>query len=190
MGMATRTGGTRDRMIVGATALMRSHGFTATSLKDVWEQTGAPRGSVYFHFPGGKEELGLEVIRAALSTLLTWTEAAERNSRSAPEFVRSLAGELARFLEDSGFEQGCPIAAIAIESPPEYSALRSAADDAFAAWSERIAAALVGYGVAGETATASAKGIASALEGGVLVSKAGRSTEALRLTGDLVARAL
>jgi TetR/AcrR family transcriptional repressor of lmrAB and yxaGH operons len=62
MGKATDT---RARMIQGAKELIRKRGYAATSFKDIWEYTNTPRGSVYFHFPGGKEELADKHVPAA-----------------------------------------------------------------------------------------------------------------------------
>lgn len=184
--MAARTD-TRNRMIAGATALMRQRGFSATSFKDVWELSGTPRGSVYHHFPHGKEELGRAVIDDALGTLLRWTAEAQEENDSAASFVRGLAGKLAQFLTDSGYEQGCPIASIAIEAPTEFPGLRPSASDAFRRWTDRIAAALVGFGVQQRGAHDTAVATAAALEGAILVSKADGTTAALELTADLIA---
>ncbi len=180
---------TRIRMIEGATSLMRTHGFAATSFKDVWELTDTPRGSVYFHFPGGKEELGREVIRTALDTLLRWTAEAQSEADSAEAFVRLLAAKLADFLEASGYEQGCPIGAIAIEAPPA-SGLRPAASEAFQTWSDRIAAALVSYGTHKDVSNDIARSAVAAFEGAILVGKADQNRDALTRAGNLLAHAL
>src|SRR5215831_13088523 len=47
----------RTRMIEGAVHLLAQHGLQATSFSEVLEFTGAPRGSVYHHFPAGKDQL-------------------------------------------------------------------------------------------------------------------------------------
>jgi len=177
-------------MVEGATALMRTHGFTATSFKDVWERTGTPRGSVYFHFPDGKAELGAEVIRAALETLLRWTEDAEGEADSAAEFVQHLAAKPAEFLESTDGEQGCPIAAIAIERPVGFPGLGDAAKEAFAAWSARVAEGFERFGVPRAASGELAVATVSALEGAIVLSKADGSTRALELAAELVVRAL
>ena len=186
--MAVRSD-TRIRMIEGATSLMRTHGFAATSFKDVWELTDTPRGSVYFHFPGGKEELGREVIRNACDTLLTWTAEAQAEADSAAAFLHRLAAKVADFLEGSGYEQGCPIAAIAIEAPPE-SALRKAASAAFQSWGDRIATVLVTYGVPQDRSVEIARSTVASLEGAILVSKADQNREAITRAASLLAQAM
>src|SRR5690606_33840857 len=143
-----------------------------TSFKDVWESTGTPRGSVYFHFPDGKAALGLEVIRSALHTLLAWTDEARVESGSAVDFVERLAEKPAGFLERTGYEQGCPIAAIAIEQPSGHPERREAASHAFSAWSARIAEASARFGVPESDCPDLALATASALEGAIAISKA------------------
>src|SRR5271155_943788 len=51
----------KERMVVAARRLFREHGYLGTALSDVVTESAAPRGSIYFHFPGGKEELATEV---------------------------------------------------------------------------------------------------------------------------------
>jgi TetR/AcrR family transcriptional repressor of lmrAB and yxaGH operons len=127
LGMS-KTNDTRERMIAGACTLMRRHGFRATSFKDVWEFTGTPRGSVYFHFPDGKHQLGLDVIDNAVGTLLQWTDRAAARSTDTADFVVALGDQLADFLASTGYDEGCPIAAVAIEMSPSSPALREAAN--------------------------------------------------------------
>ncbi len=104
-------------------------------------------------------------------------------------FVHLLVAKIADFLEASGYEQGCPIGAIAIEAP-SASGLRQATSDAFGTWSDHIAAALVSYRIPQQVAKELAPSAASALQGAIIVSKADQSTVALRRTANLLAAAL
>ncbi len=56
---------TRTRMIISATELFRENGYSGTGFRDVVAHSGAPRGSIYHHFPGGKTELAEEAVRLA-----------------------------------------------------------------------------------------------------------------------------
>ena len=64
----------KDRMIAAARRLFREHGYLANAPSDVVTESAAPRGSVYFHFPGGKEELATEValIHVAAQETRLW----------------------------------------------------------------------------------------------------------------------
>src|ERR1700754_4254703 len=61
MGDMPKRSDSKDRMIAAARRLFRQHGYFGTALSDVVAESSAPRGSLYFHFPGGKEELATEV---------------------------------------------------------------------------------------------------------------------------------
>uniref|UniRef100_UPI001892272F TetR/AcrR family transcriptional regulator n=1 Tax=Catenulispora rubra TaxID=280293 RepID=UPI001892272F len=54
----------RQKMVQAAKQLMRERGYNATAFSDVLKLSGAPRGSVYFHFPGGKTELAIAAAGA------------------------------------------------------------------------------------------------------------------------------
>ena len=102
----------RERMIVSTALLVRERGARATSIDDVLAHSGAPRGSVYHHFPGGKEEL----ILAALD--LT----GQRHDRFVDRFRGTSAEEITagylelwrRILVRSRLESGCPILAVTV----------------------------------------------------------------------------
>ena len=71
-------GDTRDRLLAAAQRLFRKHGYHATGLSDILQAAQAPKGSLYHHFPGGKEAIGVcvvEKISSSLSDLLTQSRA-------------------------------------------------------------------------------------------------------------------
>src|ERR1700678_1253452 len=54
----------KQKMVQAARQLTRARGYGAAAFSDVLTASGAPRGSVYFHFPGGKAQLGMEAAEA------------------------------------------------------------------------------------------------------------------------------
>ena len=55
----------REKMVLGALRLLATNGLEGVSFSTVLELTGAPRGSIYHHFPEGKNQLiGLAIVRA------------------------------------------------------------------------------------------------------------------------------
>lgn len=174
-------------MLEGAAELVKWNGYNATSFKDVWEHTRTPRGSVYFHFPGGKEELGLEIVQGAARTLASAARAAGRDTRTPATFLRRLATQFADRLERSEYRDGCPLGAIALEMTSSSPALRAAADDAFAEWADAIAAELERKGVAPARARRTAEVAVSTLEGALLVSKTRGKRAPLERAGELLA---
>lgn len=182
-----RRGDTRDRMIEGARELMRLNGYAGTSFKDIWQHAGTPRGSVYFHFPNGKQELGLEVIAASGRDFVAVTRKAGAASRTRQEFIRELAKATADEIESEGFATGCPVVAISMEMANTSPALLSAAERAFASWRQAIAAELRGKGVGAALAADVATLLVSSLEGARLQSRTSASRDPLDRVGVMLA---
>ncbi|MCW2985941.1 MAG: Transcriptional regulator, TetR, partial [Conexibacter sp.] len=104
----------RDRMIASTTILIRERGVEATALSDVLEHSGAPRGSIYHHFPGGKGQLVEEATRVAGGA---FTDALVGALDAGDPLValRAFADAWLATLRESDFGAGCPIAAVAVE---------------------------------------------------------------------------
>lgn len=52
----------RERILQTATRLFHMNGYHATGLNQIIKESGAPKGSLYYHFPDGKEQLASEAI--------------------------------------------------------------------------------------------------------------------------------
>jgi len=171
----------RDAMIDSAIVLFRERGVAATSLRDVVEHAGAPRGSIYHHFPGGKAQLAEEATRRAGDFIgvvldrLTEDADPERAVQRFVDYWRSA-------LTSSDFGDGCPVAAAAV-SGAETESARDAAGRAFTSWERSLADALRRRGVPAERAESLAGLTVSAVEGAIIVARARRTDEPLRYVG-------
>jgi len=159
--------------------LLRRQGYAATGLSEIVERSGAPRGSLYFHFPGGKEELAVaamertgEQLRRAIATLMT-------APGGAGEAVSGLIGALAAGLAASDYRDGCPIATVTLETAGGSEVLRTTAAGIFDAWLGELEAALRRAGVEAGAAERRALLVLSAIEGALLLSRARRDTAPL-----------
>ena len=138
---------TRDRMVRGAAELLRQRGYSGTGFREVIEITGAPRGSIYHHFPDGKAQLAGEAVE--------YVGAIARDAISGPFDDADPIGALRTFValwrrdfERSGHRAGCPIAAVAVENHDEAPQLLDAAASAFEQWRIAFADCLRRAGVA------------------------------------------
>lgn len=160
-------------MIVSAALLVREKGARATSIDDVLQHSGAPRGSVYHHFPGGRDELLLEATRYAGGFVRAALEGGP-----AGDPLAALDAFLAGYrtsLIDHDFRPGCPVAAIAIEAPePGGEDLIGAAAEAFADWERAIAGWLTIAGVDATRAAELATVVLASLEGALILCRARR----------------
>src|SRR3954470_16570687 len=145
--MATRPqAGPRERMIESAVALFRERGVDGTSFADVIERSGAPRGSLYHWFPGGKAQLAEEATRYA-GDLIAGGLADALEEKDPVSAVRGFARLYRRFLRASDFEAGCPIVSATLEGDRSPGA-RDAAGAAFATWQGTLADGFTRHGAA------------------------------------------
>jgi AcrR family transcriptional regulator len=175
-------------MIESAALLMRERGVQATSFSEVLAHSGAPRGSIYHHFPGGKAQLVEEATRYAGD----FTAAGLAAAIGQDDPVAAVTGFIAmwrRILTRSDFAAGCPVVAVALEGDATPAA-REAAATAFSAWEALIADALVPHGVPRERADAIASLVIAAIEGGVVLARAQRSTAPLERVASELERLL
>jgi TetR/AcrR family transcriptional repressor of lmrAB and yxaGH operons len=170
---------TREKMVATAAQLLRRQGFHSTSLVQVVDEGGLPRGSIYHHFPGGKDQLAEEAITYAAAEvtqdLLKVSKAA-----SASKAIERYIQLLSERLEKSGYTEGCWYATTALEVAPNHDGLRKALEAEFTRWTAFISTALVSWGVSPKHAPGCAQLLVAAVEGGLLVARVRRDTAALR----------
>src|SRR5580692_9706310 len=97
-------GDARERMIKGAAQLLARRGLQATSFSEVLELTGAPRGSVYHHFPEGKDQLVASAVELAGTYALGILE--RKAGSSAVEITEHFLAMWRDVLVRSHFEAG------------------------------------------------------------------------------------
>jgi TetR/AcrR family transcriptional repressor of lmrAB and yxaGH operons len=166
-------------MIRTAGALFRRQGYDGTSVQEILERSGAPRGSLYFHFPGGKQELGAAAVSEAGLAIGQGIEVLLDSHEDVAEAVGAVVELIASDLERSDFRGGCPIAAVTHDTAAASAELRSACRDAFAHWQALLEARLRRAGFARAAARREALLILAAIEGGITLGRARRDTEAL-----------
>ncbi|MDP3811882.1 MAG: TetR/AcrR family transcriptional regulator [Hydrogenophaga sp.] len=177
----TPTPGTRERLIAAMTDALRRRGLHGIGLTELLAQAGAPKGVLYHHFPGGKTELAVAAIDDVVARMLRGLDALLASTPDPIEATRRwMVGATAR-LSDTGFESGCPLATVALESTPEDPALREALARAFATLRERIALALEQHGEPRAQAQGIAALIVATYEGGLLQARVAQSSDPINL---------
>jgi AcrR family transcriptional regulator len=143
----------------------------------------APFGSLYHFFPGGKEQLGEEVIRSSGALYLQLFETIALQAPDAITAVGDFFSGAAETLRETDYADACPIATVALEVASTNEPLRRATADVFETWIDAAAAYFAAGGIAADTAQALAVSILSLLEGAFVFSRAMRSTEPLEAAG-------
>ena len=164
---------TREHMIETTAGLVHRQGFYGTSLNEILEQSGAPRGSLYYHFPGGKEELVLEATRQGVAIVTQVLKQVLTDSPDPADGVRAFIEAAAHELRDSGYIFGCPVAPIILDSP-ESSALAEVCQKALEEWQQVLVEGLDSAGIERGRAESLATVIVCGLEGGLILARARR----------------
>jgi TetR/AcrR family transcriptional repressor of lmrAB and yxaGH operons len=180
--MAPR-GETRHRLVATAGGLFQRQGYNATGMNQVLAEAEAPKGSLYHHFPGGKEELAAAAVERAGANIAAAIEHLLASNDEPGEGVAVVVEAQAAGLEATNFEVGCPIATVALETAARSDRLQGAARGGFDRWIELIAARLERAGWPAAAAADQALMVLAALEGGLILARARRDAEPLRRIG-------
>ena len=177
----------RERMVVSAALLIRERGAHATAISDVLEHSGAPRGSAYHYFPGGRTQLLCEAVDYAGDHVGAIIAEAE----DGLELLDTLIDKYRRQLLDSDFRAGCPIVAVSVEAGEQQDRERMTpvierAAAVFDRWTELIVQRFVADGIPRDQAAELAVLATSAIEGAIVLARVRRDLTPL----DLVHRQL
>ncbi|MGL4558909.1 MAG: TetR/AcrR family transcriptional regulator, partial [Afipia sp.] len=175
-GRMEKTRDARTRALETAERLFRTQGFAATGLTQILDESGSPKGSFYFHFPDGKQQLAREVldiygnrVRAGLAML------AEKHPGDPSGYVRTVAKTMAKEMEASGWALGCAAQNLANELAPGDPEFADAAAKVFGGWiaviTEAIKPSYPSRAIAERRATA----LLAALEGAKTLARTTRS---------------
>lgn len=170
----------KEKTLAAAAKLFRQRGYHGTALNDILEAAGSPRGSLYFHFPGGKEEIGQTALTLAGEAVARAIAAAAESSQNAETFLIRVARGMAADLERSDFREGCPIATTALETAAQSEALGAATRGAFQKWEHEIARGLARFGMTDGDAVIVATAVLSQLEGALLLARTYRSLQPMQ----------
>lgn len=181
---------TRTRIIETSAELFRAQGYDATGIKQIAVAAKAPYGSIYHHFPGGKEELGAESIRVSGAIYEQLIPIVFDPAPDLPTAVRWFFAGAAQHLVETGYEDACPIATVALEVSSRSEPMREACHDVFERWIAKGAERHTGAGLTEAEARRLTIGMIAALEGAFVLARAARSIEPLEVAGELVARAV
>ena len=182
MSLSTRArskrGNTRTNMLISAAEVMRERGAAGVTIDEVLTRSGAPRGSVYYHFPDGRNQILAEALRYAGDTITADIDAAAE--RGAKVLVRQFVRFWERVLAESDFNAGCPVVAAAIGCADDEVRLAAEASRIFAHWRSALTRAFVADGFPEGDADSLAMMSIAALEGAVVLSRSTRSTDPLQ----------
>ncbi|MEV8593482.1 TetR/AcrR family transcriptional regulator [Streptomyces sp. NPDC052012] len=174
---------TRQRIVTAGIELFRRRGYTGTGMKQIAEAARAPFGSIYHFFPGGKAQLGEEVIRTSGAVYLGLVAANldphEDRVAATGDFFTAAAATLSEL----DFADPCPIATVALEVASTDEQLRIATSEVFDSWIDGLAAYYAAGGIPQPAARETASSVIALLEGAFMLGRAARSTAPVLAAG-------
>lgn len=181
---------TKSELIATTGRLLAQKGVSGTGLSEILKVSGAPKGSLYFHFPGGKDELTCAALKESATLWRAHLQEKMRPAASASAAIVLACDYLARRLERSAFKLGCPLATTTLEVAAENEEIRSVCSHHFSSWITFLSELFTAYGMSSERAPAWATLVLSSIEGALVLARASRSTEPLHTCGALLSTLL
>ncbi len=175
---------TQRKLIESTARLLRTRGYAATGLSAIVAESGVPKGSLYHHFPGGKEELAAAAVShsgdSIVTTLTKMADAAGEPVRAMRDFCNHYIAQL----RASDYRRGCPLATVTLEAAADVDAVHEACAGAFDDIVELFSERLERVGVPAEKAEQAAHFTVSSIEGALILVKASRDTRAIEIVRD------
>lgn len=175
---------TRDQIIEKTCELLELQGYHGTGLNQIIKESGSPKGSLYYHFPGGKEELAAEAITHVGEIVLGRIRENLAQIDDPAETVRAFIINIAANVERSGYRAGGPITMIAMEMASASEILRETCDRIYGEWQQAFADKLRDGGINDDRAGRIAALAIAAIEGGVILCRTRRSRAPLEAVAE------
>src|SRR6266704_1444440 len=174
---------TKHRIVERSAELFRRQGFTGTGVKQIVAEASAPFGSLYHFFPGGKQQLGEEVIRWSGALYGQLIDAFFGPGTDPVSATRDFFAAAADTLRATDYADACPIATVALEVASTSEPLRQATAEVFESWLAAIDAHLVQAGLTKTRARHLSVSLFSLLEGGFMLARVTRDHRHIRTAG-------
>ena len=180
----------RAKLVAATATLLQRQGYHATGLSQVVGESGAPRGSLYFYFPGGKEELACAALEESGEAQRQHLEALVAAAPDVGAAIQDVCRALGQDLAASNYEHGCPLATVALEAAATSDAVRAVCDTHFTRWEALIADRLVAAGADPARADELATFTLGSIEGALLLAKIKRDVGPIEQAGKTLAALL
>lgn len=168
--------GHKENLVRTAMRLFRRQGYASSGLAQIVAESGAPKGSLYHYFPNGKEALGEAAITMAGGLMQEMLAGHAARHAEPQAFLRAYCRTMAGWMEESGFQSGCPIATTLLETAPRSPSITAAGERAIDGWIDVIAGVLERGGLERRAARSRAQLVIAAMEGALIVARVRRST--------------
>lgn len=171
---------TKTQIIETTASLLERQGYNATGLNQIVAESGAPKGSLYYYFPDGKEQIGAETLRWSGERMAERIRMGLAQAGDAGEAIHSLAMKIADAIEASHFQAGGPLTTVALETAASSERLNLACREAYGLMHSAFEEKLLENGFEKEQSADLASYFLAVFEGGILLSRVQHSGDPLR----------
>jgi len=169
---------TKDKMIEATIRLMRRSGLFGAGINEIIKESGAPKGSMYHFFPGGKRQIASEALAVYAQRILGVFDKSLSSAKRPGEKIKALFRTLEQRLERADYRQSCAVGAVSLDLEDDLEVVRLAAAGAFSAWLELISKH---FRIADRRRRQSFAGLVlTAIQGGYIRGRAERSASPFR----------
>lgn len=158
----------KEKLIETAMRLFRRSGYSGVGLQEILKESGAPKGSLYYYFPSGKEALGEAALRLGGSKMLALFEALAAEHKSPSAFIMAYCEQMAEWMEESEFRSGSPITTTILETVPDSALIQTASQEVMDNWLEVISGVYLNNGATQADAMLRAETLIAAVDGALV----------------------
>lgn len=177
--------GTRQRLMESAILLMRGSGLSGAGINEIVRESGAPKGSVYHFFPGGKQQIVEEALDEYSLRVVAFIDESMSARRGSGQKVKALFNAFAERIEQGAFRLSCPVGTVCLDLDAELEDLRAVIARSFDQYMSAIAAHFPFEDRGRERSFAGL--VLSAIEGAYVRCRADRSSRPFREAGSWLA---
>jgi len=169
----------KDSLVRTAMRLFRRQGYAATGVQQIVTESAAPKGSVYYYFPEGKEALAAAAVMLAGEMVARELREIVESADNLDDVVNGYCQLMAGWMEEGGFASGCPIATTVLECAPHSDTVTQAGAAAFDQWTQTLADGFIRHGYRGVEVLGLAQMLISAVEGALIVCRVAQNSQPL-----------
>lgn len=169
----------KEKILAVAASLFQIKGYNATGLNEILKESASPKGSLYYYFPNGKEELALEAIRLASKSIQMRIQTTLNQYSNPIEGIQSVIKNMTEDLKRDNKFKDMSISLIALETYLSSESLREACKEAFIDLQNLYSKKLIQSGLSNEIALELGTFIQVMIEGAITVSVTEKNATAL-----------
>ena len=170
---------TRERLVTTAAALFRQKGYHGTGLTEILDAAKAPKGSLYHHFPDGKQDLALAAAEWASRGMLQIIADSFLPANDYRNGAATLCHKLAKFYDIAEGWNGCPVSHALFDGPLNET-FRRKADQIYSTWTAAIAEHAVRLGEDPDAAADKSETLIMSIQGAWVLARARQTSDVLR----------